>query len=119
VVLRKSEAACVGTCLYGCFSFSVGYSVGLGGLLNLRQTLVRIESELPLPKQFEDLGEVGSPFIFAYSGFRRSDETVVDAPRILLREPVKRRGLSRKPAPGVWFLRCLQACRQYIRMERK
>lgn len=58
----KSEAACVGTCLYG-FSFWVGYSAALGGPLNIRRTRERIDPRLQLPKQFEDLEEVGSPFM--------------------------------------------------------
>src|SRR5580658_8391446 len=58
----KSEAACVGTCLYG-FSFWVGYSAALDDPFNIWRTRERIDPRLQLPKQFEDLEEVGSPFM--------------------------------------------------------
>jgi len=79
VVLTKSEAACVGTCLYG-FSFWVEYTVALGGPLNTRRTRERIDRRLRLLKQFHDLKEVGSPFMVLCS-VRIKVHTVVDASR--------------------------------------
>jgi hypothetical protein len=85
----KSEAACVGMCLYD-FSFWVGYSAALGRPLNIRRNRERIDPRLRLPKQsypkrfedledlkglkdlkdLKDLKEVGNPFMMLVSGIK-------------------------------------------------
>jgi hypothetical protein len=62
----KSDAACVGTCLYG-FSCWEGYSVARGGPLNMWRTCVRIDPRLRLPKQLGDFEDVGRPFMISVS----------------------------------------------------
>jgi hypothetical protein len=75
VVLKKSDAACVGICLYGCGCFSEGYSVAMSlrcaGPWKTRRMREMIEPPLrrsPRLKQPDGLEEIDRPFILAVRG---------------------------------------------------
>jgi len=73
--------------------------VARGGPLNMRQTCVRIDPRLQLPKQLGDFEDVGRPFMISVSEI--SEGIIVYVSRRLLCKTVEIRCLYGNSAPCV------------------